>query len=129
MEVLVGSNEIRRLLNMRGNKRLGIRNNITSEILKICKLLEGGLKLKFLESKYKETDNGSWVDYYILLEALKLEENNIEYLGSIFTIIGEFIKKFRLFSEIDYTGIQEVECGLPKFYYFLIYIHSDGKDK
>ena len=59
MGILVGSNEIRRLLNMRGNKRLGIKNDITEQILEQGKELNG-LKVKYLETRNKETNSGSW---------------------------------------------------------------------
>lgn len=131
MGILAEGSEIRRLLNMRGNKRLGIKNNLTAEILESCKSLEsqGIMRLKFLESGQMETDNGSWINYNILLETLKLEENNLEYLGTMIGTVGNFIKGLRSVKGIDRSGIQEVECGLPKYYYFLIFIHSDGTEK
>lgn len=128
MGILVGSNEIRRLLNMRGNKRLGIKNDITEQILEHGKELTG-LKVKFLESRNKETNSGSWTEYNILLEVLKLDENNVEYLSSIFGMLSSLLKNLKHLDNIDSIGIQEVDCSLPKYYYFLIYIQSHGKDQ
>ena len=122
---MADSSEIRRLLNMRGNKRLGVKNDLTD-------FLSGfgmeGIRVKFLETRRVETGTGTWVDYYILLEALKLEEDRPEYLGSIFERIGIYIKSLRQFSSLDSIGLQEVECSLPRFYYFLLYIQTDGND-
>lgn len=128
MGILVGSNEIRRLLNMRGNKRLGIKNDITEQILEQGKELNG-LKVKFLESRNKETNSGSWTEYNVLLEVLKLDENNVEYLSSIFSMLSSLLKNLKHLDNIDSIGIQEVDCSLPKYYYFLIYIQSHGKDQ
>ena len=113
---------------MRGNKRLGIKNDITEQILEQGKELNG-LKVKFLESRNKETNSGSWTEYNILLEVLKLDENNVEYLSSIFGMLSSLLKNLKHLDNIDSIGIQEVDCSLPKYYYFLIYIQSHGKDQ
>ena len=130
------SSEISRLLRMKGVKRLGVKNEFTERILEMFNLKAvPGIRLKFLETIHRETDYGSWDEYKILLEALKLEEHNLEYLGVMMGNVHRAIQVnlretgiVKQGEDVD-VGLQEVECSIPNYYYFLIYINSNGKEK
>ena len=130
MDHLENSSEIKRLLKMKGNKRLEIRDDITSTILDYSKnTIYPGVQIKFLESRLKSTDMGSWVEYNILFEIHKMEESSVDYLSEIFKILGLIIKQLKDLEGIEQSGIQEVECGISKYYYLLIYLHGEGTEE
>jgi len=113
-----GSNEISRLLGMRGYKRLEVDDDITQRLLGFDYSLLPGLNLRFLETKKKEND---WTEYLILYQVQKYRDTT-QYFKHIFDILSVISKELAKITDIDSIGIQEVECGLTNYYYFLIYI-------
>lgn len=126
METQEGS-KISRLLRMKGLSRLEVRNEITKAILELNPELTPGINLKFIENKKKNTDNGSWVEYNVLLEIQKREET-VRYLRFAFENLSNLIKSLSGLN-IESIGIDEVDCGESDYYYVLIYILSDGQDQ
>lgn len=123
------NNNIKRLLGLKGNKRLEVENSLTQKILEYeYEDRTPGIKLRFLETKNKKREYGEWIYYNILFEAYKYKDNP-EYLSHIFSSISKIIKTWENYSNIDVIGIQEVDCEETDYYYILIYILSDGKDK
>ena len=127
METQVGS-KIAELLRMKGRSRLAVKNNITQSLMSLDPELIPGIRLKFLESKNYNEENGNWVNIYALIEIDKFAET-AEYLSYAMKSLGKIIKTCSSYENIDSIGIQEMECGLPKYYYVLIYILSDGETK
>lgn len=114
-------------LGRKGKARLEVKNNITKAIFNLDPEMFPGIKLRFLETRSKEEVSGSWIEYNVLLEIKKYQDTS-EYLSFILKNLGKLLKSIDNIG-IDSIGIQEVECGLPDYYYLLIYILSDGKDK
>ena len=127
METQVGS-KIAELLRMKGRSRLAVKNNITQSLMNLDPELTPGVRLKFLESTHYDEDNGSWTNIYALIEIDKFQET-ADYLSYALKGLGKLIKTCSIYTEIDSMGIQEMECGLPKYYYVLIYILSNGETK
>lgn len=125
-----GFNSIRRLLGMRGIKRLEVCNELTDLILGYNYQEETpGIKLRFLETKKYESDGGTWTNYNILLEAEKYSDTP-RYLSYVLDSVSKIIKALEDRSEyIDSLGIQEVDTGEAGFYYILLYILGDGREK
>lgn len=111
----------------KGKARLAVKDDITKAIFNLDPEMFPGIRLRFLESSQKSEINGSWVEYNVLLEVEKYQDTT-EYLSFILKNLGKLLKSINNL-KIDSIGIQEVECGLPDYYYILIYILSDGKDK
>lgn len=123
------NSEIRRLLGMKGTKRLEISNNLTEHILNYnYSENTSGVSLKFLETRKRSEELGDWDSYYILFSALKYNDS-IEYLDHVFKSISKIISDWSNKVEIDVIGLQEVDCSEAKYYYVLIYILSNGRDK
>lgn len=123
---IVAGSKIRRLLGMKGHKRLEIENNITTKILEQDEYQTPGVRLKFLESKKKSGDCGEWIEYSVLLEVTKWSDN-ADYLSYVFKNLGKVIKNYNL-PGIDSIGLDEVDCGEAEFIYILLYILSNGKE-
>lgn len=125
-----GFNSVRRLLGMKGIKRLEVNNTLTDKILNFNYSEETpGVRLKFLETRRNELEEGGWVNYNILFEVDKYKDTP-EYLKHVFSSISKIIGTWE--SEtglIDVMGIQEVDSGKAGFYYVLIYMLGDGQDK
>lgn len=123
------NNNIKRLLGLKGNKRLEIENPLTQKILEYdYEDKTPGIRLRFLETRKKEKEAGEWYNYNILFEVDKYKDSP-EYLSHVFSSISRIIKTWEGHSNIDVVGIQEVDCEEANYYYILIYILSDGKDK
>jgi hypothetical protein len=127
METRVGS-KISDLLKMKGRSRLAIKNSITQSLMNLDPEQIPGVRLKFLESRGFETEGGNWANIYALFEIDKFQES-AEYISYALKGLGDLIKTCSVHSDIDSIGIQEMECGLPKYYYVLVYILSNGEDK
>ena len=126
MGIQVSSN-IGRLLQMRGQKRLGVKDQVTERILDFDYTKSPGLSLRFLETRNKETEEGSWTEYNVLYEIKKISETP-QYMNHIFELLYRSIGNVLRDLEVDSMGLQEVECGLSE-YYVLIYIISNGKTR
>ena len=103
---------------MKGRSRLGIKNELTETLLEIP-------DIAFLEARSRETDFGTWEEYYALFSLRKIEDPEfLSYITfrmkSIFNIIVKF--------GVDNSGIQEFECSDCN-YNLLIYIIKNGKEK
>lgn len=129
MEVRVDSKKISGLLRLKGEERLMVRDEVTAGIHATISKISGKLpiRLAFLNSVKRET----WVEYGLLLEIPKAEEH-IKYLSYEFEEIGKFLKILEDTldyenTKIDSVGIEEVETGLPNYYYILIYMLKDGE--
>lgn len=123
------NSEIKRLLSMKGTKRLEIGNNLTEYILNYnYSENTPGISLRFLETRKRSEELGDWDNYYVLFSALKYNDS-IEYLDHIFKSISKIISDWSDKIEIDVIGLQEVDCSEVKYYYILIYILSNGRDK
>ena len=127
METQVGS-KIADLLRMKGRSRLAVKNNITQSLMNLDPELIPGVRLKFLESINCNEACGNWANIYALIEIDKFQET-AEYISYAMKGLGKLIKTCSIHTNIDSLGIQEVECGLPKYYYVLIYILSNGETK
>ena len=76
------NSEIRRLLGMKGTKRLEISNNLTEHILNYnYSENTSGVSLKFLETRKRSEELGDWDSYYILFSALKYNDCSELYLA------------------------------------------------
>lgn len=129
MEVLEYNNNIERLLKLKGNKRLEVENSLTRKILEFdYEEKTPGVRLRFLETRKKDKEYGEWYNYNILFEAVKYKDNP-EYLSHVFSSISKIVKSWEGQTNIDVVGIQEVDCEEAEYYYILIYILSDGKEK
>lgn len=125
-----GFNNIARLLKMKGIKRLEISNSLTDKILGYNYSEETpGIRLKFLETRKNDEECGEWVNYNVLIEADKYKDTP-EYLkhvlSSVSKIVGTWEDETKL---IDVVGIQEIDSGESDYYYILLYILGDGRDK
>lgn len=127
METQVGS-KIAELLRMKGRSRLAVKNSITQSLMNLDPELIPGIRLKFLESTNCNEENGNWANIYALIEIDKFQET-AEYISYAMEGLGKLIKTCSIHTDIDSIGIQEMECGLPKYYYVLIYILSNGETK
>lgn len=112
---------------MRGQKRLGVKDQVTERILEFDYTQSPGLSLRFLETRNKETEEGSWTEYNVLYEIKKISETP-QYMNHIFELLYRSIGNVLRDLEVDSMGLQEVECGLSE-YYVLIYIISNGKTR
>ena len=85
MGTLASSNNIARLLRMKGNKRLQIRDEITEGIIRFpYELSTGGMiDLQFLESRSFESVYGQWHEYSALFKIRKINES-APYIGTMF---------------------------------------------
>lgn len=123
------NNDIKRLLGLKGNTRLEIQNQLTQRILEYDYTDKTpGIGLRFLETKKRNREAGEWIYYNILFEARKYQDTP-EYLSHILGSLSKVVKIWGDYSNIDVVGIQEVDCEEADYYYILIYILSDGKDK
>lgn len=119
--------KIDQLLSLKGKTRLEVKSKISQKILEFDFTDTPGISLRFLETKKKVEEFGSWNEFNILLEIPKLEETS-NYLGYVILELSKFIKRLGLGLNIDSIGIQEINCSNPNYYYILLYILSDGKD-
>lgn len=126
METQVGS-KIGELLKLKGKVRLSVKNELTLALMNLDPEFAPGVRFKFLEVKKKDEEMGSWIEYNLLLEIDKYQDS-VEYLSYMFKNLGKVIKSYSNL-EIESIGLSEVECSLPNYYYVLIYILSNGKDK
>lgn len=129
MGTLVSSNNIARLLKMKGIKRLQVKDEVTECILGFPydKSTGGIVKLQFLESRNFEGPGGKWNEYNALFRIEKIKES-AAYMGAVFEALSHLMKGLCQL-ENDGFGIQEVECGLADYYYVLIYIiKNDGRE-
>lgn len=115
---------------MKGTKRLEIKNELTDRILGFdYQTQTPGIRLRFLETRYKDLDLGGWVNYNVLLEIDKYNDTP-KYLSHIFSSISKAVSEWdNNINLIDVVGIQEVDCGESEYYYVLLYILGDGVDK
>lgn len=121
------SSNISRLLKMRGQKRLEVRDLVTERILGFDYNTSPGLSLKFLETRNKESEGGSWTEYSVLYEIKKITETP-HYMAHVFELLFRSVGLLLKDIQVDSMGLQEVECGLSE-YYVLIYIISNGNEK
>ena len=63
--------EIQRILRLRGDRRLAVENEITKTILSQDEKDTPGLRLKFLESRKRGLDGGTWIEYFVLYKMKK----------------------------------------------------------
>lgn len=129
MEIRENSSDIRRLLGMKGEQRLGVNDEIIEKILKIKEEHSiPGITLRFLESKYHETEYGDWFEYKLLYKVSRLEglDNPIKYATFMFSNLAKLMLKLEDISGISSFGIDEVLTEEPD-YYVLFYILKDGK--
>lgn len=120
--------KICQLLSMKGNSRLEVKSDLSDKILSLDYLKYPGINLRFLETKRKEKEAGDWDEYNILFSALKYQDTS-EYLSFVIKNLGEVIKILGEEINLDVIGIQEIDCSQPDYYYVLLYILSNGKDK
>lgn len=86
----------------------------------------GFITVKNIENKFK---CDSWNEYRILLEAAKLEDNP-KYLPTLFKTLSDLIDSWKLESNIDAIGIQDVDSSNAGFYYITLFVlESIGKDE
>ena len=114
------------MLKLRGDRRLAVENEITEAILSQNEEDTPGLRLKFLESRKRGLDGGSWVEYFALYKMKKWVET-ADYLEYVFTSMAKVISTLKNLN-VDAIGLQEVDCSEAGSYYILIYILSDGKE-
>ncbi len=126
METRVGS-KIEELLKLKGKARLSIKNELTLALMNLDPEFAPGVRFKFLEVNKKDEEMGSWVEYNLLLEIDKYQDS-AEYLSFMFKNLGKLINSYSHLS-IEAIGISEFDCSRPCYYYVLVYILSDGKDK
>lgn len=126
MDIRVGNN-IERLLKMKGKRRLGVKGEIADAIQSIPWDKFPGADLKFIESQAIETEHGQWEEFSLLIEIKKVIENPqwLRHIFNVLDIIGQSLVSLN----VDRMGIQQVECGLPNYYYVLIYIINNGREK
>jgi len=117
--------EIQRLLRLRGDRRLGVENEVTKRILSLGEEKTPGLRLKFIESQKKNLENGTWIEYFVLYK-MKKWVGTVKYMEYIFSSLSKLMSELDELP-IDSIGLQEVDCSEPESYYVLIYIISDGK--
>ena len=127
MEIRENSSDIKRLLGMKGEQRLGVNDEIVEKILEIKeKHSIPGVTLRFLESKYHETEQGGdWSEYKILYKVSRLE-NSVRYAEFMFSGLTKLMSEFKDISNISTFGVDEVLTEEPS-YYVLFYILKDGK--
>ena len=111
---------------MRGDRRLAVENEITDTILAHSEKDTPGLRLKFLESRKRGLDNGTWVEYFALYK-MKKWTDSADYLEYIFSSLAKMMSALKKL-KVDSIGLQEVDCSEAESYYILIYILSDGKE-
>jgi len=129
LAVLVNINgcaEIQRMLKLRGDRRLAVENKITETILGQSEKDTPGLRLKFLESRKRGLDDGSWIEYFALYKMKKLEDT-ADYLEYVFKSLANLVATLKDL-EVDSIGLQEVDCSESGSYYILIYILSNGQE-
>lgn len=129
MAVLVSINdcrEIQRILRLRGDRRLAVENEITETILSQDEKDTPGLRLKFLESRKRGLDGGTWIEYFALYKMKKWVET-ADYLEYTFTSLAKLMSTLKKL-DVDSIGLQEVDCSESDSYYVLIYILSNGKE-
>lgn len=120
VQVVMGTqvNTIARLLSMKGDSRLEVTDSLVEKIQGQDYSGLPGISLRFLETRKKNDD---WTEYNVLYQVSKTGSGNAQYLTFIFTLMSILTRGFKGYN-IDSIGIQEVECSLPGYYYFLIYI-------
>lgn len=129
MGILVDSSscrEIQRILKLRGDRRLAVENKITETILSHDEELTPGLQLRFLESRRRGLECGSWIEYFALYK-MKKWVDTADYLEYIFNCLGKLAGTLKNLN-VDSIGLQEVDCSETGNYYILIYILSDGRE-
>ena len=129
MGILVDSSscrEIQRILRLRGDRRLGVENDITEKLLSLTEEATPGLRLKFLESRKRDLEGGTWIEYFALYKMKKWVET-VKYLEYVFGCLSKLMSELHDLP-IDSIGLQEVDCSEPESYYVLIYILSDGQN-
>ena len=126
MDIRVGNN-IERLLRMKGKRRLGVKGVVADTIQSIPWDKFPGADLKFIESRAVDTEYGQWEEFNLLIEIKKVIESPrwLSHVFNILDVIGQSLKDLN----VDRMGIQQVECGLPGYYYVLIYIIDNGREK
>ena len=129
MAVLVGLSdcrEIQRILRLRGDRRLAVENEITETILSQDEKDTPGLRLKFLESRKRGLDGGTWIEYFALYK-MKKWTDTADYLEYVFSSLSKVVSSLKKLN-VDSIGLQEVDCSEAESYYVLIYILSDGRE-
>ena len=129
MGILVDSSscrEIQRILRLRGDRRLGVENDITERLLSLTEEATPGLRLKFLESRKRDLEGGTWIEYFALYKMKKWVET-VRYLEYVFECLSKLMSELHDLP-VDSIGLQEVDCSEPESYYVLIYILSDGQN-
>ena len=111
---------------MRGDRRLAVENEITETILSQDEKDTPGLRLKFLESRKRGLDGGTWIEYFALYKMKKWVET-ADYLEYTFTSLAKLMSTLKKL-DVDSIGLQEVDCSESDSYYVLIYILSNGKE-
>lgn len=118
--------EIQRILRLKGDRRLAVENEITETILSHEEKDTPGLRLKFLESRKRGLDSGTWVEYFALYK-MKKWTDTADYLEYIFSNLAKMVSALKKL-DVDSIGLQEVDCSEADGYYILIYILSNGKE-
>lgn len=119
--------EIQRILNLRGDRRLAVENEITERILSLSEEQTPGLRLKFLESRKRGLDGGTWEEYFVLYK-MKKWSDTVDYLEYVFKCLATMSSNLKNLN-IDSIGLQEVDCSEAESYYILIYILSNGQEQ
>lgn len=129
METQENSKIFKYLLNS-NTTNLEISDELTNRILEFDYINKyPGISLKYLESKKRDEELGTWNEYNILFSILKYKDTS-DYLGYSLGKLGDLIKDIGKDDiSIDVIGVQEMECSEPDCYYILLYILSDGKEK
>ena len=118
----ISSHNISRLLSMKGQRRLQVKDDFTSFLLDYDydKSLRGTVDMIFLQSRDVKGDLDHWTEYDILLGIKKIEESP-RYLSFAMFQLFEFFCDDLTKHGLRSFGIQEVECSLGGYYYILLY--------
>lgn len=122
----LGESDICRLLKMKGTSRLEVKDDFTEKVLEQKdKLLLGGLKFRFIESKKFSGLGGEWVEYKILYSIPKYDQT-LEFLHTVLYSIYKTLDN-TVFSDsnIDYLEISEFDSSYARYYYFLLDVRRD----
>lgn len=122
----VENSEIQRLLRMKGNSRIWVPNDTSNFILSIDYYEFPGIGHQFLESKKYTTEEGEWFEHKLLLRGFK-DSDTPEYLSYLINTLSKLISRLDI-KGVESIGLEDIDFN-SKYYYFLIYLISDGKDK
>lgn len=126
MEVREVNNDIQRLRKMKGISRVWKSNPISEVILGIEYENFPGLWTEFLESRPQSTEYGEWIEHKWLLRGLKGMDLSL-LLKNLSKLIGD-LSRLKIWNEVTYCSIEDMDSVSPSHYYFLIGIISNGKD-